>query len=140
VHHAAFDCAHQAMQPCRRATIAELRARVVGLIAAVEKAAGRRGYARPEAAEAAALAGFTAGGDLPAAEVAFLGYRFLLAAPFDADTARRHGFAAAAAVGHVLAQARVRDHRALCDSWISWADRRLTVIASEWKAATAGQQ
>ena len=81
VHHIAFDCASPAMRPCRRATIIELRLRVVALVAATTARAGIGGVARAPADEAAAMADFVAGGDLPADEAAFLGYRFLLAAP-----------------------------------------------------------
>ena len=130
VHHIAFNCGAPAMQTCRRATIAELRARIVSIIAAAADA--RRSArsppsaaARPPAAEAAALDAFLDGGDLPDDETAFLGYRFLLAAPFEAATTRRHGFAAAAAVDHVLDTARVRELRPACDDWVVWANRRL---------------
>ena len=137
----AFDCAHPALRAERAATVAALRSRVLGLISAVLST--QQGVAAAlrqptSTAESAALAAFTGGGDLAADEVAFLGYRFLLAAPFDAAAARRHGFAAAAAVGHFLAAARAREHHTLCDDWVAWSDQRLTTVATAWKAALAG--
>ena len=70
-------------------------------------------------------------------ELAFLGYRLLLAAPFPMEVARRYGFLAAGGVGLLLGAVRAQDVRPLCESWAVWADNRLSGIAAAWKAAVA---
>ena len=63
--------------------------------------------------------------------------RLLLAAPFPAEVARRHGFLASGAVGLLLGAVRAQDVRPLCESWAAWADSRLHGIAAAWKGALA---
>ena len=84
-----------------------------------------------------ALLAFLGGGPLDGDELAFLGYRLLLAAPFPAVVARRYGFLASASVGGLLEAVRAQDVRPLCESWAAWADARLRGIAAAWKAALA---
>ena len=94
-------------------------------------------WAPPGGPEDDALLAFLDGGALDDGELAFLGYRLLLAAPFPAVVARRYGFLASASVGGLLEAVRAQDVRPLCESWAAWADARLRGIAVTWKAALA---
>ena len=71
--------------------------------------------------------------------MAFLGYRLLLAAPFPAAVARRHGFLAAAAVGALLGAVCAQDVRPLCETWATWADGHLCGIAATWEVTLAAR-
>ena len=97
-------------------------------------------WAPPAGPEDDALLAFLGGGPLDGDELAFLGYRLLLAAPFPAVVARRYGFLASASVGGLLEAVRAQDVRPLCESWAAWADARLRGIASAWKAALAARR
>jgi hypothetical protein len=101
IHHLAFDCAHPALRAERAVTAAEVRARAADVRKAVVCARSGRGaaWAPPTGPEDDALRAFLDGAPLGDDELAFLGYRLLLAAPFPAAVARRYGFPAAAAVG-----------------------------------------
>ena len=142
IHHLAFDCAHPALCAERAVTVAEVRARAADVRKAVVSARSCRGvaWAPPAGPEDDALLAFLGGGPLDGDELAFLGYRLLLAAPFPAVVARRYGFLASASVGGLLEAVRAQDVRPLCESWAAWADARLRGIASAWKAALAARR
>jgi hypothetical protein len=139
IHHLAFDCSHQALCAERATTAADVRTRTAAVRSAVVHARSRRGAAwtLPAGPETDALSAFLEGSALGADELAFLGYRLLLAAPFPAEVARRHGFLASGAVGLLLGAVRAQDVRPLCESWAAWADSRLHGIAAAWKGALA---
>ena len=139
VHHIAFDCSHPALRAERAVTADGVRARTGAIPTAVVGARSRLGapWALPGGPEADALAAFLAGSSLGDDELAFLGYRLLLAAPFPVEVARRYGFPAAGGVGLLLGAVRAQDVRPLCESWAVWADNRLSGIAAAWKAAVA---
>ena len=92
-------------------------------------------WSPPTGPEDVALRAFLEGAPLEDDELAFLGYRLFLAAPFPAAVARRYSFPAAAAVGVLFGAVRAQDVRPLCESWAVWADARLGSIAAAWKAA-----
>ena len=104
IHHLAFDCTHHALRAEREVTIAEVRLRAADVRKAVVSArhvvSARSGrgaaWAPPGGPEDDALLAFLDGGALDDGELAFLGYRLLLAAPFPAVVARRYGFLASA--------------------------------------------
>ena len=139
IHHLAFDCSHPALCAERAATAADVRTRTAAVRSAVVHARSRRGAAwtLPAGPETDALSAFLEGSALGDDELAFLGYRFLLAAPFPAEVARRHGFLASGAVGLLLGAVRAQDVRPLCESWAAWVDSRLHGIAAAWKGALA---
>jgi hypothetical protein len=139
VYHLLFDCASPALAAAAAVTVAETRARVRALWSAAERACIKAGTVmlQPVGTEHEALARFIAGGTLPPDETRFLVFRVLLAAPFPASVARRHGFDAAAGLGVIFSSMKVRGARRTCTQWVSWADRRLTAIADLWKAAAA---
>ena len=127
-----------ALRAERAVTAAEVRARAADVRKAVVCARSGRGaaWAPPTGPEDDALRAFLDGAPLGDDELAFLGYRLLLAAPFPAAVARRYGFPAAAAVGVLFGAVRAQDVRPLCESWAVWADARLVdSIAAAWKAA-----
>jgi hypothetical protein len=141
VHHLAFDCPHPSLCDERVITAEEVRVRAVDIRRAVVAARGRLGSAwEPQAGpEDDALVAFLGGLPLGDDALAFLGYRLLLAAPFPAAVARRHGFLAAAAVGGLFGAVRAQEVRPLCEAWAAWAEQRLRDVAVAWQAALSGR-
>jgi hypothetical protein len=141
VHHLAFDCPHPSLCDERVITAEEVRARAADIRSAVVAARCRLGSVwEPQAGpEDDALSAFLGGLPLGDDELAFLGYRLLLAAPFPAAVARRHGFLAAAAVGGLLGAVRAQEVRPLCEAWAAWAEQRLRGVAVAWQAALSGR-
>ena len=139
IFHIALACPRAELVAARAALPGSLRSIVRGVWTSVERAHLRAGSVLqgPVGVEHAALAGFLAGAALAPAELGFVAYRLLMAAPWPAALARERGFHAAAALGVIFEAGRASHLRRLCTTLVDWANDRLMALAKAWRTAIA---